>query len=262
MEHVRPPRLRLLGAEVDLVTPDQMLAAVEGFVAAGKPAVIANHNAHSLYLLRRSPAMRAFFNQADLIEIDSAPMIAWGRLLGLPMRSGHRCTYLDWREDFWALAQANGWRVFYVGGGPGVPEAAREAILDRWPDVALGVHHGYFDMAPHATENRALVAQITAFEPDVIFVGMGMPRQEQWILANRAHLKQGVMFSIGAAFDYEAGVQIAAPRWLAPLGLEWIFRLATQPQRLARRYLLEPWFLIPAALDDLRDLREARRAAA
>jgi N-acetylglucosaminyldiphosphoundecaprenol N-acetyl-beta-D-mannosaminyltransferase len=128
--------------------------------------------------------------------------------------------------------------------------------------VVLRVHHGYFDIAPHATQNRALLAQITAFEPDIIFVGMGMPRQEQWILANRAQLKRGVMFSIGAAFDYEAGVQIPAPRWMAPLGLEWIFRLATQPRRLARRYLLEPWFLIPAALEDLHDLREARRAAA
>lgn len=261
MEHVRPPRMRLLGAEVDLVTPGQMLSAVDGFVTAGKPAIVANHNAHSLYLLRRSPALRAFFNQADLIEIDSVPMIAWGRALGLPLAWSHRCTYLDWRDGFWDRAQARGWRVFHVGGAPGVPEAARAAILARWPEVKLDVHHGYFDATPRSAENRALLARIADFEADIIFVGMGMPRQEEWILANRAALSRGVMFSIGAAFDYEAGVQAAAPRWMATLAIEWLFRLATQPRRLAPRYLVEPWFLLPAALQDLRDLRQARREA-
>jgi N-acetylglucosaminyldiphosphoundecaprenol N-acetyl-beta-D-mannosaminyltransferase len=80
---------------------------------------------------------------------------------------------------------------------------------------------------------------------------MGMPRQEEWIAANRHLIGRGVFFPVGAAFDYEAGVQSAAPRWTGRLGVEWLYRLLSQPRRLAHRYLVEPWFLAPAALADV-----------
>src|SRR5690606_25524795 len=122
----------------------------------------------------------------------------------------------------------------------------------------IAVHHGYFDAEGAA--NAALLGAIAAFDPDVVLVGMGMPRQELWIIDNRPALKRGVLFPVGAAFDYEAGVQRAAPRVLGALGVEWLFRLAAQPRRLAFRYLVEPWFLLPAAVADLRAAM-ARRAA-
>jgi N-acetylglucosaminyldiphosphoundecaprenol N-acetyl-beta-D-mannosaminyltransferase len=84
---------------------------------------------------------------------------------------------------------------------------------------------------------------------------MGMPRQEAWIRANRYRIGRGVFFAVGAAFDYEAGAQVAAPRWTGRVGLEWLFRLASQPRRLAYRYLVEPWSLIPAAWADIREAR-------
>ncbi len=83
--HSAPARVSILGGEVDLVTPTEMLHLTDALVSAGGPAVIANHNAHSLALTRRSPAMRAFFADADLVQIDSTPMILWARLLGLPV---------------------------------------------------------------------------------------------------------------------------------------------------------------------------------
>lgn len=251
MERRRPNRIRLLGAELDLVTPGEMLTALQAFVAAGRPSVIANHNAHSLYLCRRRPELRGFFETADLIEIDSRPMILWGQALGLPVRAAHRCTYLDWREAFWRLAEEKRWRVFYLGGAPGVAEAAAARLRGRWPDLVLETRHGHFDAGADSEENLGVVAAIRAFDPHVVLVGMGMPRQEAWIQQNRSAFSRGVFFSLGAAFDYEAGVQTAAPRWLGPLGLEWLYRLATQPRRLAGRYLVEPWFLIPAMAGDL-----------
>lgn len=260
MEAVRPARVRLLGADVDLVTPPEVLARMAGYAARGGVAVIANHNAHSLALLRGSATLRAFFDQADLIEIDSVPMIAWGRLLGLPVSRAHRCTYLDWREDFWPLAAARGWRVYFLGGAPGVAEAAGARITARWPDVQLKSRNGYFDQTPGSPGSLEVVEEINAYDPHIILVGMGMPVQEAWILANRDRLKRGVLLSVGGAFDYEAGVQTPAPRWMGRLGLEWLFRLASQPRRLARRYLVEPWSLAPLAIEDLR-LAARRRAA-
>jgi N-acetylglucosaminyldiphosphoundecaprenol N-acetyl-beta-D-mannosaminyltransferase len=251
-------RVRLLGGEVDPITPAEMLAATAAFVAGGGTAVIANHNAHSLFLLRRTPALKAFFDEAELVQIDSLPMILWGRLLGLPVGREHRSTYLDWSETFWATVRERGWRVFHVGGAPGVGERAAAAVRARFPGVSLAERNGYFDADPQSAESVALRADIAAFDPDIILVGMGMPRQEAWIAANRHLIGRGVFFPVGAAFDYEAGVQDAAPRWTGRLGVEWLWRLLSQPRRLASRYLVEPWFLAPAAFADL-GARLARR---
>ena len=119
-----PRRVRLLGGDVDLITPWDVLRRIDGAAAGRESVLIANHNAHSLFLLRRSTQLRAFFAAADLIQIDSVPMILWGRVLGLPLSRKMRSTYLDWRDDFWRLAEAQRWRVFYLGGAPGVAETA------------------------------------------------------------------------------------------------------------------------------------------
>ena len=244
-------RVRLLGGEVDLVGPQEMLRFVDLMAQAGGPAVIANHNAHSLFLLRRSAPLRAFFDDADLIQIDSTPLIAWGRLLGLPLTAALRSTYLDWRDDFWRLADERGWRVFYLGGAPGVAERASRRLAERWPNVTLASRHGYFDPAPASAENRQALDEIAAFAPDILMVGMGMPLQETWVWENRAALTRGVIFTVGAAFDYEAGAQPTPPRWTGKLGVEWLARLSAQPRRLAFRYLIEPWSLIGPALEDV-----------
>jgi N-acetylglucosaminyldiphosphoundecaprenol N-acetyl-beta-D-mannosaminyltransferase len=246
-----PRRVRLLGGEVDLVTPAQVLAAIERATGGERAVLVANHNAHSLFLLRRSPELRRFFAAADLIQIDSTPLIAWGRLLGLPLRRAMRSTYLDWRDEFWRLADQRGWRVFYLGGAPGVAECAAGRLGARYPGTVIAYQHGYFDAAPGSADNRQLVAQIQAFDPDVLMVGMGMPLQEIWALQNHGALKRGAVLTVGAAFDYEAGAQRAAPRWTGALGVEWLVRLASQPRRLAFRYLVEPWSLIGPALKDI-----------
>lgn len=246
-----PGRIRLLGGEVDPIAPAEVLRRVECSVAAGHGALIANHNAHSLYLLRRDSKLRAFFQAADLIQIDSFPILFWGGLLGLPLDKGLRSTYLDWRGAFWALADKARWRVFYLGGQPGVADRAGEALRRRWPNVSLAARHGYFDAAPGSKDGREVLDAIAAFNPQVLLVGMGMPRQEHWIADNRPALAGMVVLSVGAAFDYEAGAQKTPPRWSGPMGLEWLFRLAADPLRLSKRYLIEPWFLVPSAAGDV-----------
>ena len=249
-----PCRLSLLGAEVDIVTPDQMLDFAAAKIAAGQGAVVANHNLHSLYLFQRRPDMRAFYAQADLIEIDSTPMIAWGKLLGHPVSRAHRVTYLDYRETFWARAQSANWRVYHIGGEAQHNAASKAAIHQRYPGVQVDTHTGFFDMTGRA--NDALINDIMAKQPDILFVGMGMPRQEAWILAHRHRLPPCVILPVGAAFDYEAGVQYAPPRWTGRLGIEWLVRFAADPKRLFERYFIEPWFLIPQALRDLTRRRQ------
>jgi len=242
-------RIRLLGCEMDAVTTDEVMAHLAACVEAGRRSLVANHNLHSVHLYRRDARMRALYALADLVEIDSMPLIAWGRLLGYGLEREHRNTYLDWRERFWREAAARGWRVFHLGCRPGVGEAARAALHERWPGVEIGERHGYFDMA--GPENDAVLAEIAAFAPDILLVGMGMPRQERWILDNWDRLPSAVTLPVGAAFDYEAGAVATPPRWTAALHLEWLARFLAEPGRLFHRYFIEPWSLVPAALADL-----------
>jgi N-acetylglucosaminyldiphosphoundecaprenol N-acetyl-beta-D-mannosaminyltransferase len=244
-------RLRLLGGAVDRVTRDEVMGFVAEAVVAGRKCIIGNQNLHSLFLGRGDGAMSAFFDSAELIQIDSTPMLAWGRVLGRKLSHEHRSTYLDWRDRFWRQASEKGWRVFCLGATDDVNRAAIANLAREWPGACIAGQHGYFDRARDSDQNRAVVRLINAFRPDILFVGMGMPLQERWIVENFPALVSGVCLSIGAAFDYEAGAQVPAPRRLGALGLEWLFRLAHDPRRLSRRYLIEPWALIGPALEDV-----------
>lgn len=253
-------RVRVLGGTMDLVRPEEVFHFVSGKLDARQSAIVANHNLHSLYLIGKDHQIGEFYEQADLIEVDSVPLIFWARLVGRASRRFHRCTYLDWRDDFWALATQKNWKVFFVGGAPGVADKAVERIHQEWPGVRIASHHGYFDAKPGSAANEAVVQAIRDFAPDIVLVGMGMPRQEIWTLENHKAYGPAVTFTVGGAFDYEAGVQKAAPRWMGPLGMEWLFRLMVDPQRLFSRYCVEPWSLVgPACLDLIRAL--SKRAA-
>ncbi len=247
MDH--PSRLSLMGAEVDVVTPAFVLDFVARRAATGRRTIVANHNLHSLYLHARRADMRAFYAQAALVEIDSTPLIAWAKLMGQKVSRAHRSTYLDFRDAFWTMVQSEGLGVYHVGGAPEVCDRSRAAIWKDYPAVRLDVHSGYFDL--HGAGNEALLADIAAKRPDILLVGMGMPRQELWILNNLDRLPPCVIMPVGGAFDYEAGVQYQPPRWTGRLGMEWLARFVANPGRLFERYFVEPWALVPQILGDI-----------
>ena len=252
-------RVTILGQPIDLVKPEEVLHHIQQAVRQGAKSLIANHNLHSLYLMQKQPELGAFYDRADLIEVDSTPLLAFSRALGLHSRGFHRCTYLDWRDHFWSVANRQGWRVLSVGGAPGVGDEAARRLKLRYPDADIAIHHGFFDARPGSSENAAVLDRITAFKPHILFVGMGMPRQELWIAENFEGLPDCVILSVGAAFDYEAGVQSAAPRWMGRAGVEWAYRLLHDPKRLFVRYCVEPWTLLPLALRDILKARGRNR---
>ena len=245
-------RVRLMGQLVDLVKPEEVLHHMERWILERRKAIIANHNLNSIYLLSKTPEMRAFYERADLVELDSTPLVHFAKLLGLKSQGFHRCTYLDWRDHFWSLVNRNGWRVMYVGGTAEVGRIAAERLGARYPRARILTQDGYFDATPGSDDNTRLLGRIRAFDPHVLFVGMGMPRQEIWISQNLEDLPDCAIFSVGAAFDYEAGAQKSAPRWMGRMGIEWLYRLVRDPRRLYRRYCVEPWTLLPLAFADLK----------
>lgn len=237
-------KISFLGISVQPKTIDGLTDLVAGKIERQEKCVIANHNLHSLYLFHREPRFRAFYRDAEWTHIDGMPIVALARLYGHRVKREQRVTYVDWTEPLIKGAVRNQWRVFYLGSAPGVAETGAALLKQRYPGLQIKTMHGYFDAAPRSQDNARVLNVIAEYKPHLLMVGMGMPRQEYWIHENFARLRANVILPSGAAMDYIAGAAHTPPRWSGRLGLEWAFRLGAEPNRLWRRYLLEPWSVL------------------
>lgn len=244
-------RCRLLGVRVDALTVERFYALIRASVTSRQRCLIGHHNLHSVALYHRHAEMRVFYALADAVFIDGMPLVAWGRLLGLPLRHANRFTSVDWLPPLLGVAAEEGWRVYYLGGTAEVAERGAQIVRARFPSLVFTARHGYFPAADPAV-NRAIVEAINAWGADVLLVGMGMPRQERWLAAHAAALRVPCMLTVGAALDYVAGAIPTPPRAMSRLGLEWLGRLLAEPGRLGYRYLVEPWALLPRLAADVR----------
>jgi N-acetylglucosaminyldiphosphoundecaprenol N-acetyl-beta-D-mannosaminyltransferase len=237
------PRVSLLDIWVNKLSGPDIVRIVEDAVDAGGRSIIANHNLNSMYLSRRHPRMREFYAFADFVHIDGMSLVLLGNLFGAALRREHRTTLLDLFPLIAQRAVEQGWRIFYLGSRPGVAERAAARLRQQYPSLQIKTHHGHFDADQDSVDNRNVLAEIEAYGPHVLCVGMGMPRQEIWILENQKRLRANAVLTTGALMDYIAGEAPVPPRWLGSLYLEWLYRLLSEPRRLWRRYLVEPWFV-------------------
>jgi N-acetylglucosaminyldiphosphoundecaprenol N-acetyl-beta-D-mannosaminyltransferase len=226
-----PRTLEVLRVPIAQVTPDQALAEVERLYERDEPAFIAHTNAHTVNLAYEDPEYLGVLRRADLVLNDGKGMMLAARLLGdrLPRdMNGNYFTPLLLER----CAQ-RGWPVFFLGAGPGVAAEAATMLEERFPGLKIaGTHDGFF-----ATDEDAIAALREA-GAEVVLVGMGNPLQERWIdrCLDRTGARIGV--GVGAFFDFITGNVPRAPDWMNRYGLEWLHRLAQEPKRMWRRYVL------------------------
>jgi N-acetylglucosaminyldiphosphoundecaprenol N-acetyl-beta-D-mannosaminyltransferase len=245
-----PGEVSFLSISIDPTTISNLMALVASRIERQEKCVIAHHNLHSLYLFHREARFRAFYRDAEWTHIDGMPLVALARLYGHRVKREQRVTYVDWIGPLMEDAARKQWRVFYLGSAPGVAETGGARLRQRHQGLQIQTMHGYFDAAPSSRENARVLNAIAEYKPHVLMVGMGMPRQEYWIHENFARLHANVILPCGAAIDYVAGAAYTPPRWAGRVGLEWAFRLAAEPRRLWRRYLLEPWSVLGVVVKD------------
>lgn len=193
------------------------------------------------------PALLDIVQRADLVTPDGAGVLLASQLKG--QRLPERVSGVDLVERISALAAEKGFRIYLLGAADGVAQAAAGVLVDRYPGLTIaGMHHGYFTAADEAE----LVQDIALAHPDVLFVALGIPRQEQFIRRHFIELGVPVMIGIGGSLDVISGRLQRAPVWMQRSGLEWLFRLAQQPGRLSRmgalpRFILSAWRERPAS---------------
>lgn len=212
--------------------------------------IIASQNLHSAYLAQSDDNLHQLHSIAYK-HIDGMPLIWLGKMLGYPLKIEHRVTWVDWIQPLMTEAQKKQWSCFYLGSKQEVAEKAINKLRRQYPDVSLKYANGYFDKSVDSEENVQRILAINEAKPDILLVGMGMPLQEEWILNNLDTLDVPVILTCGAAMEYVAGMVTTPPRWMGRCGLEWLYRLAENPKRFSRRYMVEPWSLLPLALKDI-----------
>jgi N-acetylglucosaminyldiphosphoundecaprenol N-acetyl-beta-D-mannosaminyltransferase len=227
----------------DAVTEAEALDIVEQLVRGGDGGAVFTPNVDHIVSAADNPRMRAAYSRVSLALPDGMPLIWAARLLGeaLPEKvSG---------SDFVPLvlerAAERGWRVYFLGGNPGVAELARRKLNESLPRLqVVGVDAPKIDVND-SPRHEPIVARIRTARPDIVLVALGAPKQEIWIDLVRDQLRPTVMLAVGASLDFVAGTVPRAPRWISKVGAEWIFRLAREPRRLWRRYLLrDPKFVV------------------
>lgn len=227
-------KVDILGVGVHPFTWPQLLDQVARWIQQGEPRTVAYANVHVLNVAHRDRVLWAFLNRVDACYCDGNGVVLGAKLLGQALPE--RMTGADW---IWELAQAaaqNRWRIYWLGGEPGVTAAAAEKLAERHPTLVVHTDHGYH--AKDGPENDACIARLNAAKPHIVLVGMGTPIQEWWVAANRHRIDAPVVWCLGATADFVSGkVARPGPAWLVD-NHEWLSRLLADPQRLWRRYLL------------------------
>lgn len=231
---------RLFDIDIDLARPDQMLSTISSWAKQQQTRRVMYVNAHVVNQARTTPGLAAALRRADLVYCDGYGVRLAARALGLPVP--HRMTGADWIWDLATLCELTGQPMYLLGSEPPIAREAAARLRGWYPQLDVtGAHHGFFELgSPH---NDRVIDEINSHPAAIVLVGMGTPKQELWV-DHYADQLNAVVWTVGALFDYVSGHTPRAPRWLADNGLEWIFRLAIEPRRMWRRYLLgNPIFL-------------------
>jgi N-acetylglucosaminyldiphosphoundecaprenol N-acetyl-beta-D-mannosaminyltransferase len=238
-----PARVQLFGVDLDPLRMDQAVGQVLAW--AQRPQTrcqfVVTPNVDHIVLLQYHSGLRAAYRDAGMVLVDGAPVLWASRLLQQPVPE--RVAGSDLVPAlFDAASRTQPVRVFLLGAAPGVGQRAAEKIHRRWTGVqVVGTYSPPPGFERDPRENDNIHAAIRAAAPDVLIVGLGAPKQELWVHAHRDRLAAKVALCVGATIDFLAGEKSRAPVWMQRAGLEWLFRVGSEPRRLALRYARDAW---------------------
>jgi N-acetylglucosaminyldiphosphoundecaprenol N-acetyl-beta-D-mannosaminyltransferase len=244
-----PPAVDVLGVRVNVLTLDFALDILDRWITEGHREYVCVTGVHGVMESRRDDVLRQIHNRAGLVTADGMPLVWWAKWRG--WRKAERVYGPDLLLACCERSLTTGYRHFFYGGGDGVADLLARRLTRRFPGLAVaGTYTPPFRPLTHQ-EDEEVVARINDATPDIVWVGLSTPKQECWMAQHVGRLDAPVLIGIGAAFDFHAGLKAQAPVWMQHSGLEWLFRLATEPRRLWKRYLVNNPAFLWLALQEL-----------
>jgi N-acetylglucosaminyldiphosphoundecaprenol N-acetyl-beta-D-mannosaminyltransferase len=257
-ESWRGERASVLGVNVSAITLDDCVATIDRWIETRAQNYVCITGVHGVIESQADDELRRIHNASGMTTPDGMPLVWMSHWLG------HKRTRRVYGPDLMRRISAapSGYRHFFYGGGEGVAELLKQKLERENPrlNVVGTLTPPFRSLTP--AEDDEIVARINAAGPDIIWVGLSTPKQERWMAAHVGRVEAPVMIGVGAAFDFLAGLKKQAPPWMQRNGLEWLFRLSTEPARLWRRYLtIVPKFIFLAGAQLLANqLRRPRMA--
>ena len=230
----------LLGVRIHRLTRVQLLECFRSALEPEEPVHFAYLNVAVSNQAADDPRTRDLLNRADLVYVDGAGVRLGCRLLGVDCPP--RNTGADFLPHVLEMCARMGKTVGFLGGSPGAAENLRRSCREKFPSLDIPfVRDGYGSLE----EVASLEKELREKTPDLLMVGLGVPKQEEWIEKSRNKYRVTLYWSVGALFEYDGGRVSRCPPWMGRAGLEWLYRLAVEPKRLWKRYLLgNPRFLL------------------
>lgn len=240
----------VLDVEIAAVTMEEAVALCASMAESGRPHFIATANAEMLMMAKRDAGLKRILRECDLVLPDGAGILWAGEQLGTPFPE--RVTGADLSDRLLCLAREKEWPVYFLGGAPGVAREAADRYMEKHGKFLLaGVHDGYFD----EEEEKKIIREIRDNGTRLLLVGMGVPKQENWLCRHRDELGPVLGMGIGGVFDIMAGRLTRAPLWMQRHRLEWAYRLFLQPSRIGRMTALPKYMLAVKRWKKERDAR-------
>jgi N-acetylglucosaminyldiphosphoundecaprenol N-acetyl-beta-D-mannosaminyltransferase len=233
-----PARVELFGVEIDPLRMDEAVAQIKAWIAdpADRCHFVVTPNVDHVVMLEHHAALQAAYRDAGMVLVDGAPVLWSSRLLrcGLP----ERVAGSDLVPALFAAATTDQpLRAYLLGAALGVADRAATNIRARWPAIeVVGAYSPPLGFENDEAENGSILDRIAAARPDVLIIGLGAPKQELWVHRHRGAIHAKVALCVGATIDFLAGERSRAPIWMREAGLEWAYRIFTEPRRLASRY--------------------------
>ena len=247
-------RVNILGVGA---TPQDLNSAVttlDRWRAERRQEYVCVVSVHGLVVAQRDPVIRHALNHCGMATEDGMPLVWWSRLAGF--REARRVCGSDLLDEVCAFGVPRKFRHYFYGASPKVLEQLIDRLQKRHPGLCVAGYRSppFRPLTP--AEDAADIAAINEAEPDFVWVGLGMPKQEKWMVEHLGKINATALIGVGAAFDFHAGTKPRAPVWMQHAGLEWLFRLLTEPRRLAHRYLIDNSLFIGHMLQQATGLRK------
>ena len=234
----RPQRIELMGMPLDVISEAGAIAHVVGSLEEGRGGWMITPNLEHVRQFADRPDLAPLFEEADLVVADGMAIVWASRLAGTRLPARVAGSDLVW--SLTAEGAIRGQSLFLLGGDPGTGDRAAETIHANYPGLRIaGVHCPPFGFEDSPAEMTEIRERLRAAKPDIVYVALGFPKQEQIIRELRGELPEAWLIGVGISFSFLAGDVRRAPDWVQKIGLEWAHRLASEPRRLARRYLVD-----------------------
>lgn len=247
------PRIRILGSEVHLVSADRTVDYIERCIKehTGSCRRVVVSGFHGLWEAHKNPGVRTILNSADLWVPDGIAPVWVARIRG--HRNVERAPGAEIMHKFFARAGTKKYRSYFYGDTDSTLTALQTTLAASYPShETAGIFSPPFRTLTPEEDGNA-IERINAARPDVLWVGLGLPKQEIWIYERLDRLKVPVVIGVGAAFAFIAGTVSRCPNWVGSLGFEWVYRFLKEPEKLWRRDLLDgPRFLFHVGMEILR----------